>query len=61
MIIGLGNIGSELKRFHDLGSIVDGLTKNNQKLSYLNKCFTSLENIDDLKRYDVIISLLPEK
>ena len=62
LIIGLGNIGKELsKKFYDLGSVVDSLTNNIEKLSYINKNFSSLKNIDDLKKYDVIISLLPEK
>ena len=62
LIIGLGNIGLDLaEKFHHLGSSVDGLSNSKKNYNFLNKNYLSLNSIKDIKKYDVIISLLPEK
>ena len=61
LIIGLGNIGKELsEKFHALGSCVDGLSNTKKNYTFLNKNYISLNSINDMENYDVIISLLPE-
>jgi len=61
LIIGLGNIGISLaKNLTLLGAKVDGISKKEKNLKFINKQFSLNKIKNKLYKYDFVISLLPE-
>ncbi len=61
LILGLGNIGSNLsEKLFYLGCHVDSFARTKRQNIFVSKQFLSLNSIDKLNQYDFVISLLPE-
>lgn len=61
LIIGLGNIGEKLaEKLFYLGCKIDGISKNKKINKFVENHFSFKESYPNLKKYDFVISLLPE-
>lgn len=62
LIIGLGDIGQSLaKKLNLLGVKVDGISRGNKNLEFVNDELSFHQAKNQLHKYDFIISLLPEE
>ena len=61
LIIGLGNIGEKLaEKLFYLGCKIDSISKNKKINKFVENQFSYKESYPNLKKYDYVISLLPE-
>ena len=61
LILGLGDIGQSLaKKLYLLGAKVDSISRNNKNLNYIRNEIKLNQSNNDFKKYDFIISLLPD-
>ena len=61
LIMGLGDIGSALaEKLYYLNSKVDGVSRNKSKNKYVLNQYNLKECLEELHKYDFIVSLLPE-